>query len=82
MRMEIRLAPQSQPRVCSGSGFKAFLRQPERPRSGISYSQKLPAAETKFTFEQREQTLELRSLFVFHKRNLPAPGKSPQKGLR
>lgn len=60
--------------------LQGFLRQPERPRSRVSYSPNLPAAETKFTFEQSEQTLEAPGPFVFHERNIPARGKSPQKG--
>lgn len=44
--------------------LQGFLREPEKPRSEISYSQNLPAAETKFTFKQSEQTLETQALCV------------------
>lgn len=50
--------------------LQGFLRQPERPRSGISYSPNLPVAGTKFTFEQSEQTLELRRLFLCFMREI------------
>lgn len=56
----------------SGTRFKAFFVSLQRPRSGISYSPNLPAAETKFTFEQSEQTLETRRPFVFHEINITA----------
>lgn len=65
--------------MCSGSGFKAFLREPGSPRSGISYSPNLPAAETKFTFEQSEQTLA--SLCVSAEK-YSGTGEQPTEGLR
>lgn len=61
--------------------LQGFLREPEKPRSRISYSQNLPAAETKFTFKQSEQTSETQALCVSGEEYYSTREK-PTEGLR